>query len=145
MKKAFLMFLLIPFILLVSTGCSSEEQSAYVTDLNEITLNLSQQIQSLNALEEKEPVDEKWIKDMSVIVDKINENTDRALALKAPDEKYTQVDNIVKESMNLIKKGVNTYFEGIKGNNIDQQIEGARLLTEGSQRLKDYANAINEL
>ena len=139
------MLFLIPLILFIGVGCNSEEHSAYFTDLNEITLDLSQQIQALNKLEEKEPVDEKWFADMEVVVKKVNENADRALNLKAPEEKFNNVDNLVKESMNLMKTGINTYFEGKKENNIDKQIEGARLLKEGAEKSKEYATAVNKL
>ncbi|WP_162473752.1 hypothetical protein [endosymbiont 'TC1' of Trimyema compressum] len=53
MKNKLLFLLLIPMILFIGVGCNSEEQSAYFTDINEITLDLSQQIQALNKLEEK--------------------------------------------------------------------------------------------
>ena len=145
MKNKLLFLLLIPLILFLGVGCSSEENSVYFTELNEITLDLSQQIQALNKLENREPVDEQWFADMEVIVKKINENADRALNLKAPEEKFNKVDNLVKESMNLIKTGINTYFEGRKENNIDKQIEGARLLKEGTEKSKEYATAVNEL
>ena len=59
MKNKLLFLLLIPMILFIDVGCNSEEHSAYFTNINEFTLNLSQQIQALNKLEEKKPVDEK--------------------------------------------------------------------------------------
>ena len=82
---------------------------------------------------------------MEAIVKKINDNTDRALNLKVPEEKFNKVDNLVKESMNLLKNGINKYFEGKKENNIDKQIEGTKLLKEGEEKSKEYATAINTL
>ncbi|AMP19826.1 hypothetical protein AZF37_00315 [endosymbiont 'TC1' of Trimyema compressum] len=82
---------------------------------------------------------------MEAIVKKINNNADRALNLKVPEEKFNKVDNLVKKSMSLLKNGTNKYFEGKKENNIDKQIEGTKLLKEGAEKSKEYATAINAL